>query len=64
MPPIVAPWTPKLCNGHEILLQGDLFVKVSAPAFPAATNGCSPVDPSAIAAGTSSHAVVVADTGI
>ena len=64
MPPIVAPWTPKLCNGHEILLQGDLFVNYSPLAFPVATNGCSPANPSANAAGTSSHTVVVAKMGI
>ena len=64
MPPIVAPWTPKLCNKHEIPLQGDLFVKVSAPAFPVATNESSPANSSANVAGTSSHTVVVADTGI
>ena len=64
MPPILAPCTPKLCNRHEILLQGDLFVNYNAPAFPAATNCCSPANPSGNAAGTSSHTAVVADTGI
>ena len=64
MPPILAPWTPKLHNRHEISLQGDLFVNYNAPAFLVATNGCSPANPSGNAAGTSSHTVVVADTGI
>ena len=64
MPPILAPCTPKLCNRHEILLQGDLFVNYNAPAFPAATNGRSPANPSGNAAGTSSHTAVVANTGI
>ena len=51
-------------NRHEISLQGDLFVKVSAPAFLVATNGSSPANSPGNVAGTSSHTAVVADTGI
>ena len=52
MPPILAPWTPKLRNRHEILLQGDLFVNTNGGARECRTN-CRPRShPSQWAAGS------------